>query len=173
MNLKMESLEKLLLKNQRIFKLSERRTQNKNYSILFIMEEWINFAKTEDEVNQMSPLTWAYVGDCIFELYIRTKLVNETNLKPHKLHIEAIKFVKASAQAELLKKLRDNLTEEEQDIVRRTRNTQNHHLPKNSNVQEYMYATAFEGLFGYLYLTKQNKRLDELFKLMKIELTKS
>ena len=135
------------------------------------MEEWINITKTEDDVNQMSPLTWAYIGDCIFELYIRTKLVNETNLKPHKLHIECIKYVKASAQAELLKNLNDSLTQEEQDIVRRTRNTQNHHLPKNSNVQEYMYATAFEGLFGYLYLTKQNKRLDELFKLMKIELT--
>ncbi len=144
----------------------------KKYSILFIMEEWINITKSEDEVNQMSPLTWAYIGDCIFELYIRTKLINETNLKPHKLHIESIKFVKAGAQAQLLKNIYDSLTQEEQDIVRRTRNTQNHHLPKNSNVQEYMYSTAFEGLFGYLYLTKQNKRLNELFKLIKIELTK-
>ncbi|MBO6232600.1 MAG: ribonuclease III [Clostridia bacterium] len=110
----------------------------------------------------MSPLTWAYIGDCVYELYIRTNLVNKTNLKPHNLHVEAIKYVKAKAQAELLEKLMDDLTEEEQDIVRRTRNTQNHHLPKNSNVTEYMYATAFEGLIGYLYLTKQEKRLKEI-----------
>ncbi|MBO4292904.1 MAG: Mini-ribonuclease 3 [Clostridia bacterium] len=113
----------------------------------------------------MSPLTWAYIGDCVYELYIRTKLVNETNLKPHNLHVEAIKYVKAKAQAELLEKIMNKLTEEEQDIVRRTRNTQNHHLPKNSNVTEYMYATAFEGLIGYLYLTKQEKRLKEIFEI--------
>ena len=128
------------------------------------MEELIRIERTPEEVNLMSPLTWAYIGDCVYELYIRTKLINETNLKPHKLHIEAIKYVKAKAQAELLEKMMDKLTEEEQDIVRRTRNTQNHHLPKNSNVTEYMYATAFEGLIGYLYLTKQTKRIKELLE---------
>ena len=127
------------------------------------MEEFIKIERTPEEVNLISPLTWAYVVDCVYELYIRTKLVNETNLKPHKLHIESIKYVKAKAQAELLEKIMDKLTEEEQDIVRRARNTQNHHLPKNSNVTEYMYATAFEGLIGYLYLTKQDERLKEIF----------
>lgn len=102
----------------------------------------------------MSPLTWAYVGDAVYELYIREKLVQNTKQKPHKLHIESIKYVKASAQAQTLKKLEENLTEEEKDVVRRTRNTKNHHLPKNANVNDYMYATAFEGLIGYLYLTR-------------------
>lgn len=125
---------------------------------------WVNISRTKDEVNLMSPLIWAYVGDCVFELYIRTKLVDETNLKPHKLHIESIKYVKAGAQAHFLNELSDYLTEEEQEIVRRARNTQNHHLPKNSNVQEYMYSTAFEGLIGYLYLTKQDERLKELLQ---------
>jgi len=128
------------------------------------MEDWINVNKSKEEVNLMSPLVWAYVGDCVYELYIRTKLVNETNLKPHKLHIESIKYVKAGAQANKLKEIYETLTEEEQDIVRRGRNTQNHHLPKNSNVQEYMYSTAFEGLIGYLYLTKQYERLEEILK---------
>ena len=128
------------------------------------MEEWIEIKKAKEEVNLMSPLTWAYVGDAVYELYIRTKLVNTTNLKPHKLHIESIKYVKAGAQENLLKKIYKNLTEEEQEIVRRSRNTQNHHLPKNSNVQEYMYSTAFEGLIGYLYLTKQNNRIKEILK---------
>lgn len=130
------------------------------------MEEWIEFNRTEDEVNLLSPLTWAYVGDCVYELYIRTKLVNETNLKPHKLHIETIKYVKAKAQAEMLEKIKDILTENEKDIVRRGRNVQNHHLPKNSNVQEYSYATAFEALIGYLYLTGQKFRLKEIFKFL-------
>ncbi len=132
------------------------------------MEELIEINRPEEEINLLSPLIWAYVGDCIFELYIRTNLVNKTNLKPHKLHIETIKYVKAKAQAEFLKKIQDKLTEEEKDIVRRGRNTQNHHTPKNSNVLEYSHATAFEALIGYLYLTKKFTRLKEIFEFLKI-----
>lgn len=120
----------------------------------------------KDEVNLMNPLNWAYVGDSVYEQYIRTYLVDTTKLKPHKLHIESIKYVKAKAQAEFLKKIETMLTEEEQDIVRRARNTKNHHLPKNSNVTEYMHSTAFEALIGYLYLTKQNARIDEIFEVV-------
>ena len=129
------------------------------------MEEFINIERDETEINMLSPLTWAYVGDCVYELYIRTKLINQTNLKPHKLHIETIKYVKAQAQAEFLKNIYEKLTEEEKDIVRRGRNAENHHLPKNANVQDYMYATAFEALIGYLYLTKQDERLNEILNL--------
>lgn len=126
------------------------------------MEEFIELKKDITEVKLMPPLTWAYVGDCVYELYIRTKLVNETKLKPHELHIKAIGYVKAKAQAERLKNIYDKLTDEEKDIVRRGRNAENHHLPKNANVQDYMYSTAFEALIGYLYLTKQNARLKEI-----------
>lgn len=129
------------------------------------MEELFTVKRPEKEVNLLSPLTWAYVGDAVYELYIRKKLVEETNMKPHKLHIEAIKYVRAKSQAEKLEKIYENLTDEEKDIVRRARNTQNHHLPKNSNVQEYMYSTAFEALIGYLYLMNRFNRLDELLKL--------
>lgn len=129
------------------------------------MEELFTVKRPEEEVNLLSPLTWAYIGDAVYELYIRKKLVEETNMKPHKLHIEAIKYVKAKSQAEKLEKIYENLTDEEKDIVRRARNTQNHHLPKNSNVQEYMYSTAFEALIGYLYLMNRFNRLDELLKL--------
>lgn len=117
------------------------------------------------EVNTLSPLTWAYVGDSVFELLVRTHLTNTTKLKPHMLHIEAIKYVKAEAQANILKRIYDELTEDEKDIVRRGRNAENHHLPKNANVQEYMYATAYEALLGYLYLTKQTQRLQEILKI--------
>lgn len=130
------------------------------------MEEFIELKKDITEVKLMPPLTWAYIGDCVYELYIRTKLVNETKLKPHELHIKAIGYVKAKAQAERLKNIYDKLTEEEKDIVRRGRNAENHHLPKNANVQEYMYSTAFEALIGYLYLTKQNKRLKEILEII-------
>ena len=124
--------------------------------------EIFNRNKGIEEVNQMSPLTWAYVGDCVYELYIRTKLVDTTKLKPHELHIKSVKYVKAKAQAETLKKLETILTEEEKEIVRRGRNTQTHHIAKNASMQDYMYATAFEALIGYLYLTKQDDRLFEM-----------
>ena len=81
------------------------------------------------------------------------------------LHIESIKYVKAEAQANILKNIYDNLTEDEKDIVRRGRNAESHHLPKNSTVEEYRYSTAFEALIGYLYLTKQDQRLEEILKM--------
>ena len=116
------------------------------------------------KVNTMSPLTWAYIGDAIYELYIREHLIETTNLKPNKLHREAIKYVSAKAQAQILEKLQDILTDEEKEIVRRGRNTENHHLPKNAEPADYMRATAFEALIGYLYISKQEERLQELLK---------
>ena len=129
------------------------------------MNDYIELKRSKEEIKLMSPLTWAYVGDGVYELYIRTKLINETNMKPHALHVEAIKYVKAQAQAKVLNRIYDELTDEEKDIVRRGRNAENHHLPKNANVQEYMYSTAYEGLIGYLYLTEQTERLQEILKI--------
>ena len=122
------------------------------------------------DVKMLSPLVWAYVGDSVYELFIRTHLVNFSNAKPHKLHIETIKFVKAESQAKILNKIWDNLTEEEQEIFKRGRNTENHHLPKNGNVADYSHATGFEALIGYLYLSKQDERLKEILKLCCIKL---
>ena len=123
-----------------------------------------NRKKEFDTVKMLSPLVWAYVGDSVYELFIRTKLVNNSNAKPHKLHIESIKYVKAKAQADILNKIENKLTEEEKDIVRRGRNTENHHVAKNSNVADYSKATAFEALIGYLYLSKQDGRLQEILE---------
>ncbi len=120
--------------------------------------------ENRDKINLMSPLTWAYIGDAVYELYIREYLVQTTHLKPNNLHKEAIKFVKAKSQAEILEKLNDFLTDEEKEIVRRGRNTQNHHLPKNASLRDYTYATAFEALIGYLYLSKQEERLQEILQ---------
>lgn len=126
--------------------------------------EVITRNREKTDVDSMSPLIWAYVGDSVYELYIRTHLVNITKLKPHQLHIKSIQYVKAGAQAEILEKLMEILTKEEKEIVRRGRNAENHHLPKNATVQEYMYSTAFESLIGYLYLTKQDDRLKEILE---------
>ena len=93
------------------------------------MDEIFKPIKNEEDVNLMNPLVWAYVGDCVYELYIRTHLVNTTKHKVHELHVEASKYAKASAQAETLKKIEDELTEEEKNIVRRTRNTRKSPYP--------------------------------------------
>ena len=127
--------------------------------------ELIERNKSKEEVNMLSPLVWAYVGDSVYEVFIRSHLVNNSNAKPHKLHIESIKYVKAKAQADILKKMMDNLTEEEKDIVRRGRNTENHHVAKNADVADYTQSTAFEALIGFLYLTKQDERLKEILNL--------
>lgn len=128
------------------------------------MEQFIEITKNEADINQLSPLNWAYVGDCVYELYVRTYLINTTNLKPHKLHIETIKYVRAGAQAKALKEIIQVLNDDEKDIVRRGRNTENHHIPKNSTVEEYAYSTAFEALIGYLYLTKNFSRVKEIIE---------
>lgn len=114
------------------------------------------------EINMMSPLTWAYVGDSIYEAYVRVYLSNQTNFNPHKMHVLAIKYVKAENQARIVKNL--NLTDDEKEIVRRGRNAENHHIPKHASLEDYTYSTAFEALIGYLYLTKQNDRLKEILK---------
>lgn len=129
------------------------------------IEDIIKPIKSELDVNMMSPLVWAYIGDAVYEMHIRTYLVNTTSLKPNKLHIESIKYVKAKAQADTLNKIYEKLTDEEKDIVRRTRNTENHHLPKNAELKDYMYATAFEGLIGYLFLTNQKERLNTILEM--------
>lgn len=126
------------------------------------IEKLIERKNEKIDVDTMSPLIWAYVGDSVYELYIRTHLTNVTKLKPHQLHIKSIQYVKAGAQATILEKLMEYLTEQEREIVKRGRNAENHHLPKNATVQEYMYSTAFEALIGYLYLTKQDGRLKEI-----------
>lgn len=124
------------------------------------------FERNKDisDVRMLSPLVWAYIGDGVYELFVRTYLINNSNSKPHKLHIESIKFVKAEAQAKILEKMMPELSEDELDIVRRGRNTENHHLPKNANIADYSYSTGFEALIGFLYLTKQDERLNQILK---------
>lgn len=128
-----------------------------------------NISLTEEDIKMMGPLQLAYVGDACYELMVRTYLLDK-NFSVNDLHKETIKFVKADAQAHFVHKLEIDLSEKESDIVRKGRNTKSHSNPKNADFIDYKYATGFEALFGYLYLTNQDSRLDELFrKIIKIK----
>ena len=120
--------------------------------------------KSENEINRMSPLTWAYVGDTVYETYVRLYLSNTTNFNPHNMHVLSIKYVKAKAQAKVLKELIDIcfLSEAEIEIAKRGRNVENHHLPKHASLEDYSYSTAFEALIGNLYLLKKEERVKEI-----------
>lgn len=124
----------------------------------------IDINKSEEEIHMMNPLIWAYIGDSIYEVYVKQSLIGRTDHKPHKLHILTSNIVNAKKQAETLDKIVDYLTDEEKDIVRRGRNAKNYHIPKNASVEEYAKSTAFEGLIGYLYLTKKTDRLKDILK---------
>lgn len=116
-------------------------------------------------VEQLSPLVLAYVGDAVFELYVRTHLVSEGNAPVHKLHIRSINYVKAHAQALIAHKISELLTDGEKDILRRGRNAKSATVPKNADVGEYRYATGFESLIGYLYLKMEYDRLKSILEM--------
>jgi ribonuclease-3 family protein len=120
----------------------------------------------ENEVRLLNPLIWAYIGDAVYEVYVRSFIITHGRKTSNDLHKESIKYVKAKAQSDILEELLNNLTEDEQYIVKRTRNTKSYHVPKNADVIDYRRATAFEGLVGYLYLIKNYKRLDEIMKFI-------
>ena len=116
------------------------------------------------KVEAMSPLTWAYVGDCVYELYIRKYLVDKGIAKVKELQSESIKYVSAKSQSNYLKELMDNnlLTEEEINIVKCARNHKSNHKPKNCDIITYKLSTGFEALIGYLYLENKIDRLEEI-----------
>ena len=120
------------------------------------------FMLTDSDIKQMSPLVLAYMGDAVYEKFIREYVIMQGLCKNGLLHKKSIKYVSAKAQNEILKRIENDLTEEEQEIVRRGRNSNPHSTAKNADVIEYKYATGFEALIGYLYLTKQDKRLEEI-----------
>lgn len=117
------------------------------------------------EPHLLNPIVLAYVGDAIYELYVRQYLVAQTNHRPQHLHRSATKFVAAKAQASALQHWYPELTEEELDIVKRGRNAKSGSVAKNADVLDYRHSTAFECLLGYLYYKKQFKRLRQLMDI--------
>ena len=119
----------------------------------------------ENIVREISPITLAYIGDAVYELYIRSLLVKATPKKNvNEINKETISYVKAKAQSETLHSIMDTLTEEEKEVVRRGRNAKSGTVPKNANLNEYKHATAFECLIGYMYVKKEYDRLFDIVK---------
>lgn len=113
--------------------------------------------------SEYSPLVLAYIGDAVYEVYTRERiLLKNPNMPAHKLHVENIKYVKAHAQSNSVSAIEPMLTEEEQAIFRRGRNAKSGTTPKNADVLEYHRATGLEALFGYLHLKGERERLNEL-----------
>lgn len=120
------------------------------------------FRLSEKDWKMYSPLTLAYIGDAAYELIIRTIFVKRANCQPQKLHQYVISCVSAKSQAKMIEALQPILTEQESGIYRRGRNSKPYTKAKNASLQEYLEATGFEAVMGFLYLDGQFERMNEL-----------
>lgn len=123
-----------------------------------------NMELKEIHITDYSPLTLAYIGDGIYEIIVRTMIVDKANRQVNKIHKAASELVKAGSQAEMIYLIMDMLTEEEQTIYKRGRNAKAVTRAKNASMSDYRTATGFEALMGWLYLTEQSERMMELIK---------
>lgn len=131
-------------------------------SISYLMEQ---FRLEDQDIRTYSPLTLAYIGDGIYELYIRTILVKQGNCQANKLHRRASRLVKAPAQSAMVETLEPLFTPEEEAVYKRGRNAKSYTTAKNATMGEYRRATGFEAVMGYLYLTGQHIRMIDLIKI--------
>lgn len=116
------------------------------------------------DVNLINGLALAFEGDAVYSVYIRRHLIFQGLTKPNQLHRRATRYVSAKAQAMLITKMLEDqlLTEKEEDIYRRGRNANSHTKAKNTDVVTYKMSTGFEAVMGYLHMTEQTRRLEEL-----------
>lgn len=137
--------------------------QSINFDFREYIDEVLNLK--EVDVNSYSPLVLAFIGDCVFDLVIKTMIINRGNKQVHKLHEETSAYVQAATQSKMMREMQNHLTEEEHSIYRRGRNAKSVSPAKNQSITDYRRATGFEALIGFLYLTKQYKRLMDLVKI--------
>ena len=126
----------------------------------------------KENVKQMQPLVLAMIGDSVHTLFVRSYIAKEFGVKVNKMNKMVSSVVSAGAQFNTFKKIESSLSEEEQDISRRARNSHIHTKAKNFSYAEYIHATALEALIGYLYLTGQETRLEEILTISLEELEK-
>ncbi len=119
----------------------------------------------EQTVRMMNPLKLAYLGDAVFETYIRLYLINHVVMTPNEMSKKAIQYVKAASQARLINGIKTYLTEDEWTLVKRGRNQKSSSVPKNALLSDYRYATGFETLIGYLHLLNHEARIIEIIGL--------
>ena len=123
------------------------------------------FQMKEVDVNSYSPLTLAYIGDSIYDLIIKSLVINQGNRQVNKLHKETSMYVQASTQSLMMRAMQEELTEEEHAVYKRGRNAKSVSPAKNQSITDYRRATGFEALLGYLYLKKEWKRMLDLAKI--------
>lgn len=117
------------------------------------------------DLRQLSSLSLAFVGDSVYEMFVRTKILSSGSRPARELHKIAVGYVKAKAQATAILSILEHLTEEETEIYKRGRNTHIHTVPKNADMNDYRQATGLEALVGFLYLSGQKERLTEILEL--------
>jgi ribonuclease-3 family protein len=113
----------------------------------------------------LPPLTLAYLGDSIYEAFVRERMLDRGIVKVNDLHKASMKYVRATAQAQILAALMPTLAEEEQDVVRRGRNAKGHAAPKSAEAADYSASTGFEALIGYLHLAGRTERLRQVLEM--------
>jgi ribonuclease-3 family protein len=123
------------------------------------------FQMEEVDIQTYSPLTLAYIGDCVYDLIIKNIMVSRGNKQVNKLHKDTSNLVQASTQSLMMRTMQEHLTEEEHVIYKRGRNAKSVSPAKNQSITDYRRATGFEALLGYLYLKKDWKRLIDLVKI--------
>ncbi|MFB1083218.1 Mini-ribonuclease 3 [Jeotgalibacillus sp. JSM ZJ347] len=124
----------------------------------------MDYSSSSLDPKQLNALALAYMGDGVYEQFVRHHLLLIGTIRPNALQREAIRYVSAKAQAQVLHKMFDMelFSEEEMAIIRRGRNAKSGSIPKNTDVATYRYSTAFEALIGYLYLTDRKERMEEI-----------
>ena len=127
------------------------------------MTDYLNIKMPEESINAVSSLGLAHVGDCVYELMVRSWIVYHGRLTNQGLHRDAVKYVSAPAQAEAVHLILDLLTEQETSVYKRGRNARVNSVPKNADIGQYHAATGLETLFGWLYLNGEHDRLNQLF----------
>lgn len=136
-------------------------------SVGFDFDSYMNqlFEMKEVDVHTYSPLTLAYIGDCVYDLIVKSLVINQGNKQVNKLHKETSRLVQASSQSKMMRKIQACLSEEECAVYKRGRNAKSVSPAKNQSITDYRRATGFEALLGYLYLEKEYKRMLDLVKI--------
>lgn len=135
-----------------------------------IKQEFHDYIETvlqlkEVDINSYSPLVLAYIGDCVFDLVIKTMVISKGNKAVQRLHKETSEYVQASTQSKMMRAMQPCLTQFEHSIYRRGRNAKSVSPAKNQSITDYRRATGFEALIGYLYLKKEYERLMNLIRI--------
>ena len=119
---------------------------------------------SKDEARMLNPLQLALIGDGVFEVFIRNHILTQnTSLSANKIHVRAIRYVKAKGQSCIMHEIEASLNDEEEAVYKRGRNAKSPTVPKNAEVRDYRMATGFEALIGYLYLIGNKERLEFIF----------